>query len=68
MKVTLRQEHVLRQLDGIIYRRKASGMHGFFLGKEDCTVTINSLIVKGLVTANSGRTQVARTLLAPRVG
>lgn len=68
MKVTERQGWLLKQLDEITYRQKASGMHGFFLDKEDCTATINSLIVKGLVTANGGRTQLERTALAPRVG
>ncbi|MDX7950528.1 hypothetical protein P7D22_04965 [Lichenihabitans sp. Uapishka_5] len=64
MKLTERQGWLLKHLDNIVYRQKVSGMHGFFLNKEECTVTVNSLIVKGLVRADSGRTQLKRTELA----
>ena len=68
MKLTARQGWLLGNLDNIVYRRKVSGLSGFFLNREECTQTVNSLIVKGLVTANSGRTSLQRTDLAPRVG
>lgn len=67
MKLTERQGWILRHLGEITYRRKVSGMQGYFLQKEDCTAVVNTLINKGLVRANGGRTQLERTDLAPRV-
>ena len=36
MKITVRQGWILRHLGEITYRRKASGMRGYFLQKDDC--------------------------------
>ena len=66
MKLTDRQTLLLQKLDEITFRKKMSGTRGYFLGIEDCTTTINSLIVKGLVKPSEDRRDLHCTRMTPR--
>jgi hypothetical protein len=65
MRMTERQRTLLRQLDQIVYRRKTSGRQGYFIGREDCTATINAMIVKGLVKPSEDRRRLNLTGATP---
>lgn len=66
MKITERQRMLINKLDQVVYRRKASGMRGYFLGIDDCTSTINSLLVKGLIRRSHDQKVLCRTDLTSR--
>jgi hypothetical protein len=47
MKLTKRQAMLLANMDRLVLRKKMSGKIGIYLDHDDCSSTINSLIVKG---------------------
>lgn len=65
MKFTDRQKYLLANFHQIQSRRKASGVLGFFLASEECTSTINSLVVKGAVARNRDGTQLRLAVNVP---
>ena len=65
MRTTKRQEHLLRRVDEIVCRTKAGGVQRFFLAKDDCTLTVHSLIVKGLLRLTADNRALYRTNLPP---
>ena len=54
------------KLDQITSRKKMSGKRGYFLGKEECTTTITSLALKGLIKRSPDLTRLSATGLIPR--
>ena len=47
MKLTTKQLSILQRIDEVKRRKKLSGRHGYYLDGQDCTFTLNSLVVRG---------------------
>ena len=61
----MRQQHLLDNLAQITMRRKLSGMRSYFLAGQDCTYTINSLIVRDIVQSSPDQKRLHQTRLMP---
>ncbi len=54
MRLTNRQLGILERLEEVKKRRKLTGKDGYYLDGQDCTFTLNSLVVRGTVKRQGG--------------
>ena len=64
MQMTQRQEMILERFEQIETRTTLSGKQGYFLAGQDCTFTINLMIVSGRLRMSPDRQLTKRVRLA----